>query len=130
MARTPPPAKCLPRSPRSRCDPGRGKRGRAVRRTRVCAAALSAALAHGCRQWRLAEIECRALNDRSAFIDNEAESPVFGEEGQAMPAAVRIGPAFRPARDLASVHLLAELRQRKPEALGDHRCLDLNDAIP
>src|ERR1700687_6342470 len=122
MARMPPPAKCLPRSLRSRCDSGRGKGGRAVRRPRVCAADSSAALAHGCRQWGLAKIERRALNDRSAFIDDEAEAPVFGEEGEAMPAAVRVGPAFRQARDLASLHLLAELRQRKPEALGDHRC--------
>jgi hypothetical protein len=63
------------------------------------------------------------------LIDDKAESAVFGEKSQAMSAVVRIGAAFGQARDLAGLHLLAKLWQRQPEALGDHGCLDLNDAI-
>ena len=47
-----------------------------------------------------------------------------------MPAQVRLRAAFGEACDLAGLHLLAELRQRKAKAFGDQRCLDLNNAIP
>jgi hypothetical protein len=63
------------------------------------------------------------------LIDNEAQSPVFGEERQAMPAQVRVDPSLRKALDLARSHLLPELWQRNAEALGDHGRVDLNGAV-
>src|SRR5439155_17747236 len=63
--------------------------------------ALVAGLARRFRQQRIAEVDRRALNDRAGFVDHDTKPPVFGEEGQAMPARVGIDPALRKARDPA-----------------------------
>src|SRR2546430_1988821 len=81
------------------------------------------------RQRRAAKIERGALDDGSAVVEDQAKSPMFREKGQAMPAQIRIGAAFGEASDLAGLHLLAELRQCQAEAFGNHRCLNLNNAI-
>src|SRR5205823_3327509 len=96
------------------------------RRTHV---GSSSWLMHRSRQRRVAKIERGALDDGSAVVDDQAKSPMFREKGQAMPAQIRVSPAFGEASDLAGLHLLAELRQRQAEAFGNHRCLDLNNAI-
>jgi hypothetical protein len=70
------------------------------------------------------------LQDRPAVIYDQAESPVLGEKGQAMPAVIRVSATFGEACDLACLHLLAELGQRKSEAFGDYGRLDLYNAIP
>src|SRR5258708_8382137 len=54
---------------------------------------------------------------------------MFGEEGEAMAATVRIGPPLEQARDLAVLHLLLKLGHRDAEAVGDDGRFDLNDAV-
>ena len=47
-------------------------------------------------QQRIAEIDRRALNDRAGLVDHDAKPPVFGEEGQAVPAGIGIDPTLGP----------------------------------
>ena len=71
----------------------------------------SAGLAHRFRQRRIAEVDRRALNDRAGFVDHDTKPPVFGEEGQAMPAEVGVDPALGKARDPARAHLFLQQGQ-------------------
>jgi hypothetical protein len=48
------------------------------------------------------------LNDRAGLVDDDTKPPVFGEEGQAVPAGVGIDPALRKARDPARAHLFLQ----------------------
>src|SRR5258708_36194622 len=54
---------------------------------------------------------------------------MLGEEGQAMPAEIRIDPALGKARDAAGAHSLLEQGQRHAKPLGDDGCIDLDLAI-
>ena len=81
---------------------------------------LSAGFVHRTRQQSVAKVQRRALDDRARGVDHDAKAPVFGEEGQAMPAEVRIDAAFGKTRDPARSHALLQQGQRQAESGGDN----------
>jgi hypothetical protein len=69
------------------------------------------------------------LNDRAGLVDDDTKPPVFGEEGQAVPAGVGIDPALRKARDPARAHLFLQQGGRHREPFGDDGGVDLHRAV-
>ena len=89
----------------------------------------STGLARRLRQQQIAEVDRRALNDRTGLVDHDTKAPVCGEEGQAMPAGIGVDPALGKARDPARAHLFLQQGRRQAEAFGDDGGVDLNGAI-